>query len=72
MDSSHTRPQFSEKGLVADLHSTALKISEMSSRSMAAEELRGETLELFHELARRACVTIDAIQEMRRCPSVRH
>lgn len=56
---------FPEKGLVADLRSTAHKIAELTSRSMTQDELPDETLDLFVRLVRRAETTVDRISTVR-------
>lgn len=56
---------FPEKGLVEDLRSTAHKIAELSSRSMAEDELPDETIELFARLVQRAESTVGRINTVR-------
>ncbi len=56
---------FPEKGLVEDLRSTAHKIAELTSRSMAEHELPDETLDLFTRLVQRAESTVGRINTVR-------
>jgi hypothetical protein len=58
--------EFAEKGLVEDLRSTAQKIAELTSRSMAHDRLPESTVELFDRLVQRAESALVRIQAFRR------
>jgi len=58
--------EFAEKGLVEELRSTAHKIAELTSRSMAHDRLPESTIELFDRLVQRAESAVVRIQAFRR------
>ncbi|TPM90163.1 hypothetical protein [Mesorhizobium sp. B2-1-3A] len=63
MELSNNHRPFAEKGLIADLHATALKISQMTSRCMAEGELSEDALCVVSKLGQRANYAIEAIRE---------
>ena len=61
----NNRRKYAEKGLVYDLHSTAEKISELSARALASDELPENSLVAFDRLVERASSALTKIHEFR-------
>ncbi|ESZ62724.1 hypothetical protein [Mesorhizobium sp. L103C131B0] len=64
MELSNNHQPFPEKGLISDLHATALKISRMTSRCMENGELSDDALCVVSKLGQRAKDAIEAIREV--------